>query len=603
MDERRAEDARLVGASRAGDPSAFASLFDHWFDRCVDVSWRILHDRDAAADVAQDAFLAAWQGLGGLRDPASFGGWVLRTTRNRSLDRLARDRRSVVIGDDGLAAAVDHDPRTDETAAVVTRAEGADLVWAASAALGERDASILDLHLRHELAAPEIAEALGVTPNNAHQLLFRLRRKLRGAIRAWVLWRDGQPACEGLASALAAGGVTRFGADAVRITAGHVPDCGDCHSRQHLRLAPEALFAAVPLVAVPEVLRARAAGALAAQGVPAGAPGHTPSASGGPSAGPGDPAPGAAGASAPAPAGAGQVPAGMLAGEATPAAPAGAAPRDRDGDARRRRRPLVLVGLLVLVAGSAVAVAGQAATGPERQAVEGAGGEDGDGTSAPAEAASTHAGAAATPAAVTGGGPDAEGGGAEGGGAEGGGAEGGGTDSGAPAGNPASAPAGDLAGRGTATDPGAADAGLPPEGTPVPGEGAGADGSTPPAGSRDLGVPSPASSTTTSTTTTTTTAPARPERVAAPPGAPQVLRFTAAAQATTSSVCPGGTRPVALTWDTAGATSVALRGPGAPTTAQPPAGSATACTDGTQRPSYTLTASGPGGTASATASA
>ena len=98
---------------------------------------------------------------------------------------------------------------------------------------------------------PEIAEALGVTPNNAHQLLFRLRKKLNGAIRAWVLWRDGRPACDGLARALQAAGVTRFGADATRIAARHVPDCADCDSRQHLRLAPEVLFAAVPIVAVP----------------------------------------------------------------------------------------------------------------------------------------------------------------------------------------------------------------------------------------------------------------------------------------------------------------------------------------------------------------
>ncbi len=199
VDDRRADDARLVSASRAGDPTAFPALFDRWFDRCVDVAWRILHDRDAAADVAQDAFLAAWRNLDRLRDPASFGGWVLRAARNRALDRLDHERRSVVIGDDALAAAVDDGPTTDEVAAVAGRAEQADLVWAASAALGERDASILDLHLRHDLAVPEIAEALGVTPNNAHQLLFRLRRKLSGAIRAWVLWRDGRPACDGLA--------------------------------------------------------------------------------------------------------------------------------------------------------------------------------------------------------------------------------------------------------------------------------------------------------------------------------------------------------------------------------------------------------------------
>ena len=276
VDDKRAEDARLVTASRAGDPTAFPALFDRWFDRCVDVAWRILLDRDAAADVTQEAFLAAWQGLDGLRDPASFGGWVLRMARNRALDRLARDRRAVAVGDDRLALAVDGSPRTDETAAVLTRAEDADLVWAASAALGERDASLLDLHLRHELAVAEIAEAMGVTPNNAPQLLFRLRKKLSGAIRAWVLWRDGDPSCDSLAAVLAAAGITRFGAEAVRVTARHVEDCADCASRQHLRLAPEALFAAVPVAPVAPDVKAQVAASLQAEGVPVTTAAPTP---------------------------------------------------------------------------------------------------------------------------------------------------------------------------------------------------------------------------------------------------------------------------------------------------------------------------------------
>src|SRR5918994_1146447 len=169
---RRAEDARLVTASRAGDPTAFPALFAYWFDPCVDVAWRILRDREAAADVAQDVFLGAWRALDRLRDPGAFGGWALRASRNQALNRLARERRST--------------------------------------ALGERDASLLDLHLRHGLAVPEIAEALGVTANNAHQLLFRLRKRLSGAIRAWVLWRGGDPSRPTLGGAPPAAGGGRL---------------------------------------------------------------------------------------------------------------------------------------------------------------------------------------------------------------------------------------------------------------------------------------------------------------------------------------------------------------------------------------------------------
>src|SRR5690606_14674150 len=93
-DDGRSADAGLVAAARAGDGTAFGRLFDRWFDPVYDVAWRIVRDRDTAAEVAQDVFLAAWQGLDRLERPASFGGWVRRIARNRALNRLERERRS-----------------------------------------------------------------------------------------------------------------------------------------------------------------------------------------------------------------------------------------------------------------------------------------------------------------------------------------------------------------------------------------------------------------------------------------------------------------------------------------------------------------------------
>ena len=72
------------------------------------------------------------------------------------------------IPEDRLAAAVD-------PAQAMEDAELAALVWDAADALGDRDASLLDLHLRHGLSPAEIAEELGVKANAAHQSLHRMR--------------------------------------------------------------------------------------------------------------------------------------------------------------------------------------------------------------------------------------------------------------------------------------------------------------------------------------------------------------------------------------------------------------------------------------------
>ncbi|MBN2623918.1 MAG: sigma-70 family RNA polymerase sigma factor, partial [Acidimicrobiales bacterium] len=230
------------------------------------VAWRIVRNRDTAAEVAQDVFLAAWQGLGQLEQPGSFGGWVRRIARNRALNRLDRDRRATPAGGSADATPDRAAPEVDMTAAFGER-DQRELVLAAASALGERDASLLDLHLRHGFGAQEIAEELDVTANNAHQLLHRLKRRLGGAIRSWVLWRDSS-ACAGLDRAITAAGITTFGPEAVRVVGRHAQGCDDCGERQRLRLAPEALFAAMPMVIAPPLIKAEAAAALGEAGVP-----------------------------------------------------------------------------------------------------------------------------------------------------------------------------------------------------------------------------------------------------------------------------------------------------------------------------------------------
>jgi RNA polymerase sigma factor (sigma-70 family) len=262
------DDVDLVLAARDGDAEAFGVLFDRWFDRVHDVAYRIVRDREVSAEVAQDVFLVAWTHLNRIEQPASFGGWLLRTARNRALNRLERERRTVAVSDEENVMHSQRDEPELDPGEAMHRNEQVDLVWAAASALGERDASVLDLHLRHGLGAAELAEALGVTANNAHQLLFRLRKRLAVAVRGWVLWRNGRPACAELAAVLQAAGITAFGPAAVTRIERHSDACTACLSRREQRLAPEAMFAAVPILAVAPMVRAQAASALEAAGVP-----------------------------------------------------------------------------------------------------------------------------------------------------------------------------------------------------------------------------------------------------------------------------------------------------------------------------------------------
>lgn len=502
MDLRaRVDDAALVRAAQAGDGQAFGALFDRWSARVVDVAYRIVRDREVAAEVAQDAFLAAWTGLDRLQQAESFGGWVLRIGRNKALNRLERERRSVPVGDEETSDVLDRptDP-ADEAGDAAARSEDATLVWAAAAALGPRDASVLDLHLRHGLTPGEIAEELGVTANTAHQVLHRLRARLGDAVRACVLWRAGRPACTSLSTAVADAGIGAFGADAVAVITAHAAACPGCTGRQEARLAPEALFAAIPVLVVgPDLLAAIRSG-LADAGVPIGPPSGAP--------------PGTVVRT-------GRSPAGRLGGAL----------------AKRRAVLAVAAGLVALVAVVVLLAGGGGSDDVEQVAVDGTTTSDVSSSASSSSLSSTSSSTSTTTTAP---------------------------------GGVSSLPAPTVPPASTTTTSPPADIGSVPE------PGLGTNPPTP------TTAPPPRPTTTTSTST----------QPAAPP--PVVGGFRVSRSPGAGTGCLDPSHRIAFVWNTTDATTVRIAGRGAPTADLPPTGNATGCLVGTT--TYTLTAEGPGGT-------
>ncbi len=172
-------DAALARRARAGDRSAFRDLF-HGFAPMVH-ALLVTRVRPAEADdLVQEVFLAAWQRIGDLREPAQIGAWLAAIALNRARraharapspteplpEHLARDGR------DGVAR------------------EASELGRAALDALSElsdvyRD--VLAMRLVEGLTGPEIARATGASPETVRVQLARgmqlLREKL--ARKGW----------------------------------------------------------------------------------------------------------------------------------------------------------------------------------------------------------------------------------------------------------------------------------------------------------------------------------------------------------------------------------------------------------------------------------
>ncbi len=86
-------DARLVEEARRGDQAAFGDLVVRYERRLLRVIGRFIHDDEQARDLAQEAFLRAYQRLDQFDPSRRFGPWLFRIGVNLTLDHLRRRKR------------------------------------------------------------------------------------------------------------------------------------------------------------------------------------------------------------------------------------------------------------------------------------------------------------------------------------------------------------------------------------------------------------------------------------------------------------------------------------------------------------------------------
>jgi RNA polymerase sigma-70 factor (ECF subfamily) len=85
-------DRDLVDRSRVGDRDAFDLLVRRYEKQVFNTAYRLSGSHDDAADIAQEAFVRAWNNLKSFRGDAAFSTWVFRIVTNVFLDERKRVR-------------------------------------------------------------------------------------------------------------------------------------------------------------------------------------------------------------------------------------------------------------------------------------------------------------------------------------------------------------------------------------------------------------------------------------------------------------------------------------------------------------------------------
>ena len=175
----------LVAACLRGDQDAWETLVRTYANLVYAVIRRCGIGGDEAADLFQEVWVAAWDGLASLRDERVLAGWL--ATIAARLARRALRRRIQSMTEDGerfeteAMLAQDPDPTPDLLAIEIERSQ---TVRTAVEALSERDRQIVYAFF-YDPASPSyarIAERLGVSPETVGPLRTRCLRRLRAAL-------------------------------------------------------------------------------------------------------------------------------------------------------------------------------------------------------------------------------------------------------------------------------------------------------------------------------------------------------------------------------------------------------------------------------------
>jgi len=193
------EDEELVRRAQNDDPWAIEQLVLRYQKKVYAIAYQMLSgDEQEAQDRTQDAFLKAFRKIKQFKGNASFYTWLYRIVVNTCLDARRRRRRWKEIffpwrierhTDESATAALEEYPDTNTQSnplATVRKRQLENDVKQAMNTLSERQRSIFQLKIFHEMSIPEISQMMNLAEGTVKTHLFRATQVIRKNLRRWT---------------------------------------------------------------------------------------------------------------------------------------------------------------------------------------------------------------------------------------------------------------------------------------------------------------------------------------------------------------------------------------------------------------------------------
>lgn len=171
------DERRLLADLAAGDRAAAERLVERTYRGVFALLSRLCGDADLAADLTQETYRRAWDGLPGFDGRAQFSTWLYRIAYTTFLNHIRRPRRQVPLEERVEAAVTDPAPAAD---ALLAKGAAEERLRRAVLGLPEELRFTVTALYWGELPVREVARHEGVTT-------VAIRKRLKRALAALAL--------------------------------------------------------------------------------------------------------------------------------------------------------------------------------------------------------------------------------------------------------------------------------------------------------------------------------------------------------------------------------------------------------------------------------
>ena len=167
----------LIEAAKNNEQAAQFELYNLYAKAMLNVSFRIVNDRDEAEDVIQEAFIKVFKNISSYRGDATFGAWVKRIVVNASINVLKKRKLDLVEMSEADGKAEDNYEYEEGSLSVSS-------IKTAILELPDGFRSVISLYLLEGYDHKEIGQVLGITESTSKS------QYKRGKIRLQEILKD-----------------------------------------------------------------------------------------------------------------------------------------------------------------------------------------------------------------------------------------------------------------------------------------------------------------------------------------------------------------------------------------------------------------------------